>query len=79
MPTVRVAVSFNAGYSADPVDKRGIASMMSTMLMEGTKTLTSTQIAETEEKLGADVNVSSSLDRTVASRAGGQAESCAVA
>jgi zinc protease len=41
--------------------------MMSTMLMEGTKTLTSTQIAETEEKLGADVNVNSSLDRTVAS------------
>lgn len=67
VPTVRVAVSFNAGYSADPVDKRGIASMMSTMLLEGTKTLTSTQIAETEEKLGADVNVNSSLDRTVAS------------
>lgn len=67
VPTVRVAVSFNAGYSADPVDKRGIASMMSTMLLEGTKSLTSTQIAETEEKLGADVNVNSSLDRTVAS------------
>ncbi len=67
VPTVRVAVSFNAGYSADPADKRGIASMMSTMMLEGTKTLTSTQIAETEEKLGADVNVNSSLDRTVAS------------
>ncbi|MBL0924481.1 MAG: insulinase family protein [Sphingomonadaceae bacterium] len=67
VPTVRVAVSFNAGYSADPADKRGIASMMSTMLLEGTKSLTSTQIAETEEKLGADVSVNSSLDRTVAS------------
>lgn len=67
VPTVRVAVSFNAGYSADPSDKRGIASMMSTMMLEGTKSLTSTQIAETEEKLGADVNVGSSLDRTVAS------------
>jgi predicted Zn-dependent peptidase len=67
VPTVRVAVSFNAGYAADPADKRGIASMMSTMLMEGTTSLTSTQIAETEEKLGADVNVGSSLDRTVAS------------
>jgi zinc protease len=67
VPTVRVAVSFDAGYSADPADKRGIASMMSTMLMEGTKSLSSTQIAETEEKLGADVNVSSNLDRTVAS------------
>jgi predicted Zn-dependent peptidase len=67
VPTVRVAVSFNAGYAADPADKRGIASMMSTMLMEGTTSLTSTQIAETEEKLGADVTVGSSLDRTVAS------------
>jgi predicted Zn-dependent peptidase len=67
VPTVRVTVSFNAGYSADPTDKRGIASMMSRMLLEGTKTLTSTQLAETEEKLGADVNVNSSLDRTVAS------------
>jgi zinc protease len=67
VPTVRVAVSFDAGFAADPADKRGIASMMSTMLMEGTKTLTSTQLAEAEEKLGADVNVNSSLDRTVAS------------
>jgi predicted Zn-dependent peptidase len=67
LPTVRVAVSFNAGYAADPADKRGIASMMSTMMSEGTTSLTSTQIAETEEKLGADVSVGSSLDRTVAS------------
>lgn len=67
VPTVRVAVSFNAGYAADPVDKRGIASIMSTMMSEGTTSLTSTQIAEAEEKLGADVGVGSSLDRTVAS------------
>ena len=67
VPTVRVAVSFNAGYAADPGEKRGIVSMMSTMMSEGTTSLTSTQIAETEEKLGADVSVGSSLDRTVAS------------
>jgi predicted Zn-dependent peptidase len=67
VPTVRVAVSFNAGYAADPGEKRGTASMMSTMMSEGTTSLTSTQIAETEEKLGADVSVGSSLDRTVAS------------
>ncbi|HEV7233084.1 MAG TPA: pitrilysin family protein, partial [Sphingorhabdus sp.] len=67
VPVVRVAASFNAGFSADPEAKRGIASMMSTLMMEGTTTLNSTQIAETEEKLGADVNVSSSQDRTVAS------------
>jgi zinc protease len=67
VPSVRVAVSFDAGYAADPVDKRGTASMLNTLLSEGTTTLTATQLAETEERLGADVNVNSSQDRTVAS------------
>jgi zinc protease len=67
VPSVRVAVSFDAGFAADPADKRGLAAMLNTMLMEGTMTLNSTQLAETEERLGADVNVYSTLDRTVAS------------
>jgi zinc protease len=67
VPSVRVAVSFDAGYAADPVDKRGTAALLNTMMMEGTTTLTATQIAETEERLGADVSVFSSADRTVAS------------
>jgi predicted Zn-dependent peptidase len=67
VPSVRVAVSFDAGYAADPVDKRGMASMLNTLLSEGTTTLTATQLAETEERLGADVNVNSSQDRTIAS------------
>jgi zinc protease len=67
VPTVRVAVSFDAGYAADDPAKRGLASMVGTLMGEGTKTLSSTQIAETEERLGADVGVSSSQDRTVAS------------
>jgi zinc protease len=67
VPSVRVAVSFDAGYAADPVDKRGLASMLNTLLSEGTTTLTATQLAETEERLGADVTVNSSQDRTIAS------------
>lgn len=67
VPTVRVAVSFDAGYAADPIDKRGLANMVNALLSEGTTSLTSTQIAETEERLGADVNVGSSQDRTIAS------------
>ncbi len=67
VPSVRVAMSFDAGFAADPVDKRGLASMVNTLLMEGTTTLNSTQLAETEERLGADVNVFSTQDRTVAS------------
>jgi zinc protease len=67
VPTVRVAVSFDAGYSADPVDRRGTASLLNTMMQEGTTTLSAVQLAETEERLGADINVNSSQDRTVAS------------
>jgi zinc protease len=67
VPSVRIALSFDAGYAADPVDKRGLAAMMNTLLMEGTTKLSATQLAETEERLGADVNVYSTQDRTVAS------------
>jgi zinc protease len=67
VPSVRVAVSFDAGYAADDPAKRGVASMMGTLMGEGTTSLSSTQIAETEERLGADVSVSSSQDRTTAS------------
>jgi predicted Zn-dependent peptidase len=67
VPAVRVAVSFNAGYAADPVDKRGVSNIMGNLLTEGTTSLTATQLAETEERLGADINVSSTQDRTIAS------------
>jgi zinc protease len=67
VPTVRVAVSFDAGYAADPSDKRGLASMLNIMMSEGTTTLSAIQLAETEERLGADVGVYSTQDRTVAS------------
>jgi zinc protease len=67
VPSVRVAVSFDAGYAADPLDKRGISNIMGNLMSEGTTSLTATQLAETEERLGADVNVSSTQDRTIAS------------
>jgi predicted Zn-dependent peptidase len=67
VPSVRVAVSFDAGYAADPLNKRGISNIMGNLMSEGTTSLNATQLAETEERLGADVNVSSTQDRTVAS------------
>jgi zinc protease len=66
VPSVRVAVSFDAGFAADPVDKRGVSNIMGNLLSEGTTSLTATQLAETEERLGADINVISTQDRTVA-------------
>jgi predicted Zn-dependent peptidase len=67
VPTVRVAVSFDAGYAADPLDKRGVSNIMGNLMSEGTTSLTAMQVAEAEERLGADVSVSSTQDRTIAS------------
>lgn len=64
VPVVRVAVSFDAGYAADPIAKRGLASMVGALMDEGTATRNSTQLAEQQERLGAAVFVNSSLDRT---------------
>ncbi len=55
VPVTRVAVSFNAGSAADPVDKRGLESLALGLFDEGTTTLTSQQIAETRERLGASI------------------------
>ncbi|HUG73247.1 MAG TPA: pitrilysin family protein, partial [Steroidobacteraceae bacterium] len=64
LPTLRTSVIFNAGYAADPKDKLGLQSLMLALLTEGTTTRNSTQIAEEQERLGASVSASASLDRT---------------
>ena len=64
IPTVSVALQFNAGYSADKANKTGLMKLMTGVVQEGTKTKNSTQLAEAEERLGAQINVGSSLDRT---------------
>ena len=65
VPVVRVAVSFDAGFSADPADRQGLQSLMASLLDEGTATLNSTQIAEARERLGAVITTGATLDRTV--------------
>jgi predicted Zn-dependent peptidase len=69
VPVVRVALSFNAGYSADRPDRLGLQSLMTDLLDEGTTRLNSTQIAEARERLGAQINTAASLDRTTVSLA----------
>ncbi len=64
IPTVSVALQFNAGYSADQANKTGLMKLMTGVVQEGTKTKNSSQLAEAEERLGAQINVGSSLDRT---------------
>jgi zinc protease len=64
VPVVRVAVEFNAGIAADPTGKLGTQALTLNLLKEGTTSRNSIQIAEEEERLGASIGPSTSLDRT---------------
>ncbi|HMJ93548.1 MAG TPA: pitrilysin family protein [Allosphingosinicella sp.] len=64
VPVVRVALEFNAGIAADPANALGTQSLMLNLLDEGTTSLNSIQIAEEQERLGAQIGTGASLDRT---------------
>jgi predicted Zn-dependent peptidase len=67
VPTVRVALAFDAGNAADPRDKLGTQALMLGLLDEGTTTRNSIQIAEEKERLGAGISASASKDTTTIS------------
>ncbi len=64
VPMTRVSLSFDAGATADPADKIGLHNFVTAMMEEGTTSLTSVQIAEQQERLGASVSVGGARDRT---------------
>ncbi len=64
VPTLRLSVVFDAGNAADPHDRLGTQAVMLAMLKEGTKTRNAIQIAEEQERLGANISVGASMDRT---------------
>jgi predicted Zn-dependent peptidase len=64
VPATYVAMAFNAGGAADPVDKRGLESLTMALFDEGTTNLTAQQIAEAGERLGASVSVGGGDDRS---------------
>lgn len=64
VPTVRVAVSFDAGVAADPADRYGVQKLTLDMMRNGTTRLGSRELAEAQERLGATIAASSSLDRS---------------
>lgn len=65
VPTVHVAVSFDAGYAADPHDALGTQSLMLSLMDEGTTSLDSIAFAEAKERLGASIDGSADADATV--------------
>ena len=67
VPVTYATVEFDAGVAADPANRLGTQSLMLSLLEEGTTRLNSIQIAETEERLGANISTGASLDRTFVS------------
>ncbi|MGA0543753.1 M16 family metallopeptidase [Brevundimonas sp. VNH65] len=66
VPVTRVSLAFDAGVAADRADKLGAHTLMTTLMEEGTTTRDSNALAEARERLGAGVNVGSSMDTTTA-------------
>jgi predicted Zn-dependent peptidase len=67
LPTLNLSLVFNAGYAADPREKLGTQALMLALLTEGTATRNSMQLAEEQERLGANLTARASLDRTTVS------------
>jgi zinc protease len=64
VPVTQVALAFDAGTAADAPDQRGLASMTTDLLDEGTSKLDSQAFAEAEERLGVDVSAGNAGDRS---------------
>ncbi|MEO6155359.1 MAG: pitrilysin family protein, partial [Thermomonas sp.] len=67
VPTISLAMQFDAGYASDTGSKLGTASFTTSMLDEGTASLDSVQIAERRERLGMGLSTGCGLDACTAS------------
>ena len=67
VPAVRIAVSFDAGNAADDKAKLGTQALLLSLLEEGTTSRNSVQIAEEQERLGANISTGASMDNTTVS------------
>lgn len=64
LPVVYTRIVFDAGRAADPRSAIGTQSLMLHLMDEGTKKLPAIQFAEAQERLGATISGSASLDNT---------------
>ncbi|HEY7807046.1 MAG TPA: pitrilysin family protein [Croceibacterium sp.] len=62
IPKVSLALTFDAGNAADPTAEAGKQSLMMDALEEGTTTRTAEQIAEQQERLGANIGTGTISD-----------------
>jgi zinc protease len=64
VPVVNMSLMINAGYAADQFGQPGLASLVGSMLTEGTKTRSSLQLSDQMADLGASLYSYSDLDNT---------------
>jgi zinc protease len=57
IPLVSFEVVLRGGHSADPINKSGVASLLSELLMQGTANKTATELEEAIDLLGASINI----------------------
>ncbi|HET9810122.1 MAG TPA: pitrilysin family protein [Sphingomicrobium sp.] len=62
VPVTQLALEFDAGYSADAPAARGLQNLTLSLLDEGADGMTSQEIAEQKERLGAQIGASGSAD-----------------
>lgn len=62
IPMVTVSMAINAGGLAEPADKPGLASLTASLLMQGTKKRTATQISREIDFIGGSLSVSGGDD-----------------
>src|SRR3546814_14318908 len=64
VPITLATISFDAGAAADPATALGTQALTLGMMDEGTKALNASQLAEAQERLGADISTGADADRT---------------
>jgi zinc protease len=64
VPRTQISLSLDAGHSADPRAKLGTQNLTVGLLDEGAAGMSSRQIAEAQERLGASIGNGISMDRT---------------
>jgi predicted Zn-dependent peptidase len=64
VPLTQLALAFDAGGAADAVNQRGLGAMTLGLLEEGTTSLNAQQVAEAEERLGAQISATNDNDRS---------------
>jgi len=70
LPSIRMSMIVNAGFSSDVAAQPGTASMTSNLLLDGTDKYSALQLSDALDRLGLDANTRASVDTSTVSVVG---------